>query len=461
MFFFAPLGSRTRQRGGGGGAITLAQAAELISSTCGQEVSVIADGAYADASYTTRTGIVATFAAADGFSISANNAVAKMIFTGMTDVITFGIGGDMAALELLRFDQPISIAYGGTFAVALGAGVAPVITVAFAAVGTGSMLTLAFGDAPTLTAPLTIGSIASGCTITLSLGLDVEATDALLANLLAACIAGSATSGIITLTGNSAPTKMEDSVVVIIDDPGGEMEDGYYALIFAGGGGTGAAANGTVTGGALEHVEFSEGGKDYTSPPTVALDYTGPDDGRITSVAVIDAGSGMDVGVYDLIFSGDGSGGAGTATVAEGAVTELAIGSGGAGYTVPPTVTLGYGVGNIARVIIHDPGSEMEDGVYDLIFTGDGSDAAGTATVADGEVVSVTLDDGGTGYSAASVALDYSGAGTPPVLSAALPVLPEFAARLLVRPTLSAILFARKNADVRALEEMGITVVTD
>lgn len=77
---------------------------------------------------------------------------------------------------------------------------------------------------------------------------------------------------------------------------------------------------------------------------------------------------------YDSIELRGGSGGTGTATLSGDAVTSIAVGAGGTGYTSAPAVTL---------------------------TGGGGTGATATATVSGGAITGFTVTNGGTGYTSA------------------------------------------------------------
>lgn len=112
----------------------------------------------------------------------------------------------------------------------------------------------------------------------------------------------------------------------------------------------------------------------------------------------------------------------------EGQITHINVSAGGTGYVNTPTLAIvGTGSGATATatlaatgsvkntVTVLTGGTYVDDGVYDLIFTGGGgTGAVGTATVTSGIVASVSITTAGTGYATSPVlTLDYTGTGTP------------------------------------------------
>ena len=137
-------------------------------------------------------------------------------------------------------------------------------------------------------------------------------------------------------------------------------------------------------------MTLSDGYKAITEPwaSSPTADRTAPDDSSLDPPVVVAEG-------WSDGFSSDnaGAGAAGTATVAGGAVTTVAVTVGGTDYAQDPNQT---------------PPS--------VIFTGGGgSGAIATATVnTAGEVTAVTVNDGGTGYTSAPYHILQSRANSPP-----------------------------------------------
>jgi hypothetical protein len=82
------------------------------------------------------------------------------------------------------------------------------------------------------------------------------------------------------------------------------------------------------------------------------------------------------------------------------------------GVAHPGWVKVTYGTGPVASLAVANGGTGYANGEA-LIFTGDGSDAAGTiGTNGSGVITSVTLSAGGTGYTTAPVVTVNTAAGT-------------------------------------------------
>jgi hypothetical protein len=156
-----------------------------------------------------------------------------------------------------------------------------------------------------------------------------------------------------------------------------------YPLAFSGDG-TGAAGTYDVdSNNAVTHLVLTSGGNGYTSPPSITFPDLGSAPG-VTATAVLTsgsvtslnllAGSGWTNGTgYALGLSGgNGTGAAGTFDVIGGAVTNVVVTSGGANYTVLPTVSFSA--------------------------AGAGTNAAGTAFLVAAPVGTLTRSLAGSGY---------------------------------------------------------------
>ena len=83
-------------------------------------------------------------------------------------------------------------------------------------------------------------------------------------------------------------------------------------------------------------------GSGYVCAPTVSFINTAP----VTSVAVVDGGSGYTLAPTITIAGGGGTGATATATVANGAITAIIVNLKGSGYTSIPTLTITPAVGD-------------------------------------------------------------------------------------------------------------------
>jgi hypothetical protein len=148
-------------------------------------------------------------------------------------------------------------------------------------------------------------------------------------------------------------------------------------------GGTGSGATGTVnlsTSGSIDSISVTDGGSGYTVAPTVSFSGVGAGatatavlttTGPIKNVTVTTRGDGY-ITAPTVSFTDSEIGAGGAIAVAKLAypVRDVNFTSRGTGYTSAPTVVIG----------------------------GSGTGATGTATISDGEIASVTITDGGSGY---------------------------------------------------------------
>ena len=168
----------------------------------------------------------------------------------------------------------------------------------------------------------------------------------------------------------------------------------------------------------LPKVQLSHFGQDISFSKTVV---------GVTSIPVSSGGSGYNaanaptVTIIDTPGTGTGTGAAAHAVIVDGAVTAIAKGSPGSGYTLAPTVTItdslggtGKGAtavvtlfnGQITGYTVTDCGSGYTHPVVAFSAPGTCETAGipGAATTADGVIQSIAIDkDGsGTGYDAAT-----------------------------------------------------------
>lgn len=147
----------------------------------------------------------------------------------------------------------------------------------------------------------------------------------------------------------------------------------------------------------------------------------------LLALTILNAGSGFTAGTYNLGFSGGGGTGAtGTYTVTgpspAGKIGSVTLTSGGAGFLSAPTASISGGGGSGATVsvtLVGKPIASLTLLSSDTTFTdaatltitdsGTGIGALGTATLAPTTVDSVMIDNGGSGYSAATVAFTGGG----------------------------------------------------
>ena len=193
-------------------------------------------------------------------------------------------------------------------------------------------------------------------------------------------------------------------------------------------GGTIATATAHVNAtGAVDYLIVTNSGNGYTSIPTVTIAAPGVQavagaatingSGVITAIAMTGGssvqGSGYAVAPVVTIIDTTGSGCTATANLTSGAVTSITVSGSGTAYT-SPTITIappgatatgvafiGSAPGISSTLTIGNTGAGYTPAVPPAVTFGSGA-AAGTANVnSQGQVVSVSLSSGGTGYTAA------------------------------------------------------------
>jgi len=156
-----------------------------------------------------------------------------------------------------------------------------------------------------------------------------------------------------TLSGSSTNTSSTDNITNIVGS--------IQKLTLVGSAVTASAISSIVSGG-IRYFTVTNRGGGYTYPPRVAISsapsggITGvgsatmiggivvcnsnvnPVSSSVQSVEVINAGYGYTV-APGVLFVGDGSGAAATATIGDGVVGVVTITNGGSGYTTSPTIT--------------------------------------------------------------------------------------------------------------------------
>jgi hypothetical protein len=110
----------------------------------------------------------------------------------------------------------------------------------------------------------------------------------------------------------------------------------------------------------LSRVVVNNGGYQYNSPPTVVMaGGASTASGSVSSINIVNGGSGYLSGYISVSITGGGGSGAvaGTVTVVGGVITAIAVASGGTGYTSPPNVTITtqhsfFGSGAMAAAVL-------------------------------------------------------------------------------------------------------------
>jgi hypothetical protein len=145
--------------------------------------------------------------------------------------------------------------------------------------------------------------------------------------------------------------------------------------------------------------------------------------GAVTKVTVTDPGTGYtSAPLVNFSGGGGGTGATATAQIASGSVTAVTVINRGSGYASPPMVNfVGGGPakagvlpqhiigGTITKVTIADPGMGYTSSPDVLISGGGGRGAKATAQIADGSLATVTVTNGGRGYSPLIVELRRGG----------------------------------------------------
>lgn len=202
------------------------------------------------------------------------------------------------------------------------------------------------------------------------------------------------------------------------------------SVLMVGGGGTGASAQAVVTNRLVTAINIVSGGSGYTSAPTVLIvpqPVSNPAvataelsaAGKVTKVTINNSGSGY-TSVPMVVFTANGvSYAVATASVPNGQLSSITMNYSGAGYSTVPTVsfdgsinlTIGGTHGTATAAIIGEA-------VSGVTVTSPGGAIRATATTTltpEGNLASVTVTNGGTGYTVnPSVTIGApTGIGTP------------------------------------------------
>ena len=145
-------------------------------------------------------------------------------------------------------------------------------------------------------------------------------------------------------------------------------------------------------------------------------------DGAVTEVTVTDPGTYTSAPLVNFSGGGGGRGAKATAEMTSGSVTGVTVTDGGSGYASPPKVSfIGGGPakagvlpqhiieGRITKVTVADPGRGYTSAPKVKISGGGGRGAKATAEISEGSLTTVTVTDGGSGYSAPKVELSGGG----------------------------------------------------
>lgn len=234
---------------------------------------------------------------------------------------------------------------------------------------------------------------------------------------------------------------------ITIEDRGSGYIDSQMTTISVSGTTTGSGASGTVVvdgAGKIVSTTIVSGGSLYTAGATLSVvSVTGSGavltpvivGGVITDITIVSGGVGyvggesivVSVGgatvqpvisritgeFIDVIVTNPGSGYSGSVTLT---ITQSPV-SGTGKYGNPSAIIEGIVYnGSLQRVTISDPGQDYPfDTATSIIVQGDGTGAAFTPVVNDGEIIDVIVENAGTGYT--NIILTVDGAGTGAKLS--------------------------------------------
>jgi len=242
----------------------------------------------------------------------------------------------------------------------------------------------------------------------------------------------------------SAPTGDQATATAIINagsvqgynitNPGG----GYVTaptVTVTGGGGNQAAGFAVIQNGFVVAIHSTNAGRDYTSPPTVTI--SPPPSGTtaqgtatlsgdaVDTITITNPGSGY-TSPPTVALIGDGINATAVAFLASGSVAGINVINGGSNFTFPPPLTIqgGNGVGAVGNVrltatsissIAVTSGGGPYSSVPGVVFHNadtNGSGASGTAIIENGQVIAVTLNNAGSGYTLPPY-ISFSGGGLP------------------------------------------------
>ena len=208
----------------------------------------------------------------------------------------------------------------------------------------------------------------------------------------------------------------------------------------------GISAEATVSvSGSLFAVNVDNGGSGYTTAPTVGIVGGDPTveasatatitSGVVTAISVSAAGEGYQSVPTVVLSGGGGEGATGTAVVRGGLTEEgITITNNGTNYNERPNITLVSGSGavgypsivngRIVSIILTFGGSNYY-GAPDVVISGDGVGAVAFATVnqATQQVTSITVTNGGIGYTSGTTTVDIVYPGSGATFQVELPVL--------------------------------------
>jgi len=203
---------------------------------------------------------------------------------------------------------------------------------------------------------------------------------------------------------------------------GSNLKDGTYPdIALTGGSGNGlATADFTVSSGVASVVQLINKGDSYALFDDLSADLQGADvNGLINGLSINSQGFGIDEnqasGFYQNIpiTNGSGSGGAVSLTLSGGIVTSVSIAATGSGYAQGDIVTTLNELPGLANPTYGEAltlsnltvGADYENTSYTNVAAtgGSGTNLTFDITISSGEVSLVTINNGGTGYTAGDI----------------------------------------------------------
>lgn len=186
-------------------------------------------------------------------------------------------------------------------------------------------------------------------------------------------------------------------------------------VVFSGGGGSGAAATATVVGGMVTTISITNTGSGYTSAPTISFSGGGA---TVPAAALVNIGNtGANNLINALAVLPDGRiAVAGSFTTFNGTPrNRVALLS--ADGAVDATLVTG---GSLTSLTISNGGSGYTSAPTVSLTGGGGAGAAATAVISGGVVTGLTLTNAGTGYTSAPTVSFSGGGGSGAAATAAL-----------------------------------------
>lgn len=220
-------------------------------------------------------------------------------------------------------------------------------------------------------------------------------------------------------TGATGTPIISSGVSAINVTNGGSAYTDTPLVTLSGGGGTGAEGVATIVGGIVTSIDVSATGTGYTSAPTVAITGGGGtgaaatssiDNGVISGITITNPGSGY-ISAPGITIAGDGTGATAVSVLSPASVVSVGVFDGGSGFVYAPNITFVGGNGSgatgvvkltatsIAKVNVVAGGQNYAAPPV-ITFTGGGggTGAKATAILGGGQVIGVTVTNGGSGY---------------------------------------------------------------